>query len=516
MDEAIRTKKLIRNTAWAIAGYLIYTVTGFVSRMVFIQELGIVYSGIASYFTNIIVLFTVAEMGFGTAIGLKLYKPVAEHNERKISAYINLYEQIYRVVASVLLVAGLCILPFAQYLVNEEDRVPYLTLYFALYIIKALAGYCFACKGCLIALHQDGYKTSNISNFFLILQMILQTILLYVTKSFLLYLVLQAITPLVTNIFIERKAKQLYPYLKTYKNEQLEDSEKKTIYRYVKAFAVDKTAWAIRTSTDNILVSRFISVSVTGLLDNYTMILTCISALIEFLFSNAIPAIGNMNVLVSKESRYQTLKDMQFVNAWIYGICTACLGALIQPFILLWLGSTAYWLSNAIFALLLFNFFIVGMSKTMETHFSAFGLIRKIPWVMLSMVVVNLVISLSLVGKWGVVGVYIGTVASHILTRWWIYPYMVLKHEFDGQYMPYVKKYAIFTLIAALASVSAICAASLITQISFFAFIAKGIVCVVVYHIVFLPLICRTCECRTVTKLAWQYGKTLLKQENKG
>lgn len=74
----------MRNIAFALGGQILNILMSFAMRTVFVNTLGEVYLGVNGLFTNILMVFSLADLGVGTAIIYAMYKPVAEHDTRKI------------------------------------------------------------------------------------------------------------------------------------------------------------------------------------------------------------------------------------------------------------------------------------------------------------------------------------------------------------------------------------------------------------------------------------------------
>ena len=75
-----------------------------------------------------------------------MYEPMAENDDKKICALLNLYKKTYRIIGVIILVAGLAILPFLNYFVNGS--VPNninLQILFVIYLLNNLVGYFFIC-----------------------------------------------------------------------------------------------------------------------------------------------------------------------------------------------------------------------------------------------------------------------------------------------------------------------------------------------------------------------------------
>lgn len=104
-----RTAYAMQNFACSMMGTLVKALLAFASQTVFIYTLGSVYLGVNGLFTNILGMLSLAELGIGGAISFSLYKPLAEHDTKKIQHIINFYRSAYRMVAVSVTVVGVAI-----------------------------------------------------------------------------------------------------------------------------------------------------------------------------------------------------------------------------------------------------------------------------------------------------------------------------------------------------------------------------------------------------------------------
>lgn len=88
MDKS-RTEYAFLNVLTGLGGYILITVLGFVSRMVFVRCLSSAYLGINGLFTNILSLLSLAELGVGSAISYELYNPLANKNTKKVASLVD-------------------------------------------------------------------------------------------------------------------------------------------------------------------------------------------------------------------------------------------------------------------------------------------------------------------------------------------------------------------------------------------------------------------------------------------
>ena len=65
----------------------------------------------------------------------------------------------------------------------------------------------------------------------------------------------------------------------------------------------------VLTSTDNIIISKFIGVIQVGLYSNYTMIIHAVQKFLDIIFGSLTSSIGNLLNATSKEESYKVFKN---------------------------------------------------------------------------------------------------------------------------------------------------------------------------------------------------------------
>lgn len=498
----LRSEKLIKNTVWSIVGYLGYAVAGFISRSIFVSQLGDELTGVSTLFSSMLNLLSVAELGFSGAISMHLYKPIAEGDERKISALVNLYKKAYEAVAVIVFSLGMIMMCFAHLFVKTDEMIAHLKWYFFLYVLRTALSYCYIYKGILISAYQEEYRKTNIYNAFLILTTIVQAVVLHFTANFTLYLLIAVVGTFLSNLFIHREAGKLYPYLKKYKDEKISAEEQKSIFEYIKAASVNKISLSVKAATDNMITSAFVNVIVTGIVGNYVMVTGTVDKLLCFFFWNCSPAVGNMVVTSDKDSQYDTFLDLEFVAFWIYGFLSAGMLCVLTPFVRdVWIRQEHMILGTSTLILLILNFFLTGTNFPPTIFLEVRGLIKKMPYMNVLNVSMNLVVSLLLVRWYDVNGVYIGTVISLMLTTLPLTNYLVLRYHFDGKYMPYIKLYLYYLAVTVVGCFACICVCNRIVWTGMLGIGGKIIACTMVYNVIFLLASYKTREFHSIYTL---------------
>ena len=116
----------------------------FVARTVLIMTLGDLYAGIAGNFTNILMVFSLADLGVGTAIIYALYKPIAIGDKERIQALMKLYAKAYIIIGVVIIALGGALTPFIHLLMKSDEAIPNLRLTFLLFVANTASSYFFS------------------------------------------------------------------------------------------------------------------------------------------------------------------------------------------------------------------------------------------------------------------------------------------------------------------------------------------------------------------------------------
>ena len=70
----MRSKKVLVNSVFGMVGYLIFMVSNFITRSVFVDQLGLSMAGVDTTFKNFLQVLSLAELGLSTGLIYKLYK----------------------------------------------------------------------------------------------------------------------------------------------------------------------------------------------------------------------------------------------------------------------------------------------------------------------------------------------------------------------------------------------------------------------------------------------------------
>lgn len=484
---ASRTKKSFRNSSVGSISQIISTFLNFLVRTIFIYYLGSEYLGINGLFSNILYVLNFAELGIGSAIIYKLYKPVFDSDYKKINAWIKFYKKIYMFIGLFVIVMGLLVIPFMPYLIKETPNISEsLILIYLLFLLETVGTYFFGYKRAVFLVYERNYVNSLIDLIFSVLKSIIQAIILIFTRNFILYLITYVLATIISNIYISIKANKDYPFLKEKTSFKIEKKDINELITNVKSLVMYKLGSTILSGTDNIIISMLIGVIAVGIYSNYSVIIGAVSGVLWTVLTGLTGSIGNLNTTSDTVKQEKIFNQTLFISCMLYGFAGVMLLVLLKPFIILWIGKE-YLLDNFTVILLIIVFYIRGILFASDVYRNTLGLFKKGRLAPLFCSIINIVLSLILGKIMGISGIFLATVISLLLTTFWFMPKIIYTKIFKNKFINYLKKIIIFT-VPFILSYFILHLIFININVNVFTLIIQGIVSILVTFIVSLIL----------------------------
>lgn len=450
MNDKGRIENSIRNSFSGVFVQAASTIMGLVARTFFIKYLSAEHLGVNGLFSNVLTMLSLAEMGIGGAITYSMYKPVADKDELKIAQLMNLYRTAYRVVGTIIAILGICVIPFLDVIIKDRPNIDNLILIYLLFLGNTVASYFFAHKKSVLSADQMERIVNYFALLYQLVRYVLQIITLILWKNYIVYLLVQITCTFLDNFTVSMYVDKKYPFLKRYANVQLDESEKKTIFDNIKALFIYKIGSTALDGTDNIIISAFDGVIKVGLLSNYSLLTGSLQTFINKITQGLTGSVGNYIAREDKSSdREQLLENITFVHYILYGLLFVCGMAVLNPFVALWAGEK-YLLSYDIVFVHCLNIYIYGMMNSIWMFRSTMGLFVYGRFRPLVSAVVNIIVSILLANRIGLLGVLLGTTITRMITNVWFDPYIVYKHGLKKSPLIYYIKWACYLSVVIL------------------------------------------------------------------
>ncbi len=492
-----RIQKAEKNIIFGYISNLVVLLVNFIQRTVFIYVLGKTFSGVNETYTNVLSVLSLAEMGIGTALNYSLYKPVAERDIEKIKSYMRFYRKAYLTIAGVIAVVGIAISPLLKYILKNPGNltVRELTLYYYLFLFNTVISYFVAYKYSLSNAEQKNYIQININTLTKIATATVQITVLLLFRNFLFYLLAQSVVELIQKIFVTAYMNRIYPYLRDQDVKKLTAQETQVVATKTKALICHKVGDMARLQTDFLVISSFVNVDTSAVVGNYVYIITYVGNFVNIIFDSVISGFGNVVATESKERQYLLFKVYRFFACWLFGFGAVGFFHLLTPFIGgVWMRDAGWTLPQVTVTLLVMDFYLKGGRTVLLNFKIASGLFEQDRFLPLIQGAVNLVVSIALVVRIGVTGVYVGTLVSGILANL-IRPGIIYRVCFDkkaGAYFRDSLKY--ICVILAVGAVVTPIRHVVMGEVTIVTFALMVVLITLLYNLVFLAVFHRTEE----------------------
>lgn len=415
-----RVRYAIKNIIFGWGGNVVTMLLRFALRGIFLMKLEETLFGVEDLYTSVLTMLSFAELGVGTAVNFSLYGPVARGEKEKIKSYMLLYRRAYRVIAIVIAVLGIALLPFLPRIVHtQEISAAQLRLYYLIFLFNTVSSYFVAWKYSLANAEQKNYIQTNTITITKMITVVLQMAALLTLPNYLLYLLIQAGVELGQKIFISRYLDRRYPLLKEKKVEPLTSGERELMVRNTKALVLHRVGDMARLQTDEIIISSFLDVVMVGLIGNYKLIVSSVSNYVNVIFNSVISGFGNLIATENREKQLSLFCVYRFFAVWIYGFTAVGFFLLLSPLLELagQIVGKDLVLPSAVIAWYLTDYYFKGERIVLSNFKTAAGVFEQDKYLTLLQGAVNLVLSIVLVQRIGMTGIFVGTVVSGLIAN---------------------------------------------------------------------------------------------------
>ena len=499
-----RTENSLRNLRYAALLNLALVIVNFVARRIFVTVLTEQYLGMNGTFTNVLSMLSIAELGVGTAITYSMYKPLAARDEGLLLSLMALYRRYYRIIGVAIALLGVAVTPLLPYLTHDLPDIPHIRLIYLLFVLDSALSYVLVYKQSLISADQKQYIVTAYRNIALIVLAVVQSVLLILTRSYYFYLAAKILSTLAINVLLARKADLMYPFLRSTSPSPLPQDVKQEISKNIRATLIHKLGTVVVFQTDNLLIAIFVGAVSVGIYSNYVMITAGLTTAYLLVFRSLTASVGNLCTEEDKTHAREVFWQLDLFTRWLYGFSAICLVVLLNHFIgSVWLNK-AYLFPMNLVLIIAANFYVTGMRQSVLTYRDAMGLYWYDRYKAVFEAIINLVVSILLARKYGILGIFIGTFVSTVSTCLWVEPYMLFKHGFRYPVRGYFIRYALHTLLTIAVGFAVWYLCALLPAAGLAPFIVKLFICAIAPNVLFWFFYRRTSEFRALKNMLLQ------------
>lgn len=404
----MRSKKAIYNIFFNLLLQLITIVYGFIVPKIIISNFGSNVNGLVSSITQFLAYITLLESGFGPVVKSVLYKPIAEKDNRTIANILKTTEKFFRTIALIFLMYIIILCFIYPFLVSKNFGWIYTISLIVIIGISTFAEYFF---GMTYRLYLQADQKSYIISIIQILIYILSTILIIILAK--IGSSIQMIKLISGLIFVLRPLLQNFYVKKKYKINFKEANSNYVLKQKWDGFA-QHVAAVIHGNTDITILTIFVSLTEVSVYSVYYLVVKGIKSVIQAFTGGIDATFGDMIAKNEKDNLNKKFSMYEVLYNTISTIAFACTIVLITPFISIYTkGITdANYIRYAFGSLLVISEFIWAIRLPYSSITLAAGHFKETrigAWIEC---ISNIVISIVLVRKYGLIGVTIGTIVA--------------------------------------------------------------------------------------------------------
>lgn len=447
-----KVKTLKLNIITSVLPWIILAIVGFIKIRFFIDVYGSELNGFIQLISQIYGYISLVEMGFGSAITFRLYKPLAENNKEEVAKLFNGSMKIYKKIALQMASIGIivaCVLPFVlQYETLSKIKI---VLVFMLFVVDYFLKYIFDLP-CRILLYADQkrYKANLIVNISTLVVKLAELVLILTKLNYLFVLQVIILLNAAAYILLYIITQKEYPWLKNTKEVDT------TTREMSKDVIFHKVSRIVFYGTDNIIISttKGLGLAAASIYGSYNYIISAIRNVIDLFLQSPLEMLGNKFAKKNQNIKENFKLYQEFIKAtYFIGIMVASLFFIaIDKLIAIWINKE-YIVSTFTVAIFAIYLWYECIGRANLTMIEANGKYKETKKIEIICVIVNIVLSFILVRFLGIAGVVLGTVLALACVRHPLQTKFIYKNLFNENIIYAIIEFLGYTFFMILCSV---------------------------------------------------------------
>lgn len=434
-----RIKNSLINMSIQLIANLAIPLIGFFRIRLLVLNYGSDMNGVVQIFTQLMSFLQLTQLGFGTSFIVALYKPLAEHDIRKVNQIYNANAYFQKRVALVMFILACCSVVYLPLFIGP-DVMPLneLVIMFVCFSLPYITYQLMNAKLMVIRASQQEYKFFRVSESLGCLRLLISLVLIQ-SVDFFTYLIIDAFLYMGAYIAAfyaaHRAIKPMITLTKT------RDSSPVKTAKYV---VFQNITSMVTQNTDNLVISHFMTngTALVSVYNSYLYVVNTIDVICSSLVMSLTGSFGNLMASGEQYAMYTFKQILMCVGFVASVICTSVFfGA--KDFVILWMEGADRSYDLGIWASFLFSLLLFYRITRLpfELVLSSKNLFKiTTPGFVLTSIV-NLVLSIVLVNKIGVLGALLGTVVAFYACDFVSKAICVVKYGLQGSLVSYLKIY---------------------------------------------------------------------------
>lgn len=402
-----RTKRSLYTILSTSFPNLLIAIIGIFKIQVMLNSFGDVVSGFAFYVTSLSAYLMLFEGGIPTIFAYYLYEPFNKKNFENVSELINAikikYKRIFLLYLLVLMVLSLVApLPF----VDQIDYIMMVAIFLVMGL-KTFSGLFMSRFNIMFTVDQKAYIPSIITNLEILLNLIVFIVLALSGVGLVYILIIDLFITIISKVVIYVIYKKNYHcYYVTDKVYPIEKMDTTPLYFHA-------LTGVIVSQTDSIIITNFIGLAASTTFGLYNTVFSSLRQLVLPLVNVFNPGLASL--YHESKQRFKEVFSTFIIWCFLVGISvSASLIISYEYFMQIWLAQNFTMVTYLAFALSVFLFTTIIISPINALN-NLHGNYRETLKFTIIEAVLNVLLSLLLLMKFGILGVILATLITSLI-----------------------------------------------------------------------------------------------------
>lgn len=436
----MRTKKSIKNIISVVIFNLLIGVLGFAKVKVFVAGLSDDIYSLNQLFFQIFGYIAIADAGFGLILNKHLYNAFAKEDKKEIINIYSTSKKFYKTIGVIMLSIAFVISFFVQYLTKADVPSSYIQLVCIIFMIRNIIDYFFIAPRFIMESNQNAYKIDYLVKGIKVAEILAEIVLVKLGVNYIFVLIPGILITVAIDIYINKLVAKEYPWLENNKkfNKKYLKGTKDLIYL--------KLSGIMNSNTDIILLSTFITPLSVIIYTSYSYVTKFVSDTVYIIATAITPSYANVLCKENDEKKYSVFCELNILFLFIASFSFIMLYGFLNSLITIWIGKE-YLTSNLILALFCFIIFQSISVRAVVMTINSLGLFKETKIATILEAIINLIISVTLVHKYKIMGVLMGTIIATFITTFIQNSIYIYKNVFKRNYLKYFMLYSFIIAI---------------------------------------------------------------------
>lgn len=409
----MRNKRALLNMASNIGLQFIIFISGFLIPRLILGTYGSSVNGLISSITQFLAYLGLAEAGVGAASTAALYTPIALNDQKSVNSILSATRLFYYRSGIVFLALVSIMIYGYPIVLSNQQSVSFIRMMIIILASSNVVDYFFLGKyKVFLTADQKSYIVANIQSFGTILNIVISVVLIYGKAD---VLIVKAVA---TAVYILRFFVVRYYVKKNYSTVDYHATPNFEGLGQRWAALLHQVTGIIVNNTDIVLLTLLLgegSLLEVSVYTVYNMVSSAMYSLYSS-FSNGLTAgFGELISRGEKENLKRSFSNYEYMFFIILFVGFTCVGTLLLPFVSVYTwGISDVKYSRPVVAILFTVIMLLQNIRTPGmTIICAKGHFRETRRQAVLEAVINIVVSLSLIHRYGMCGILFGTVCSY-------------------------------------------------------------------------------------------------------